>query len=204
MTNQTKRKLTGVLSQDLFSPQAESLSHKDSLELFETRSSLKAGLFSLLVPVQVSFTMVVRAIILKPQASLPSRRQRLLSISSGRIREITRPLSSKIMQMFLPLLLAIVFSDMLSGYSSILTLGIRTMPQPQSWLAKCLWTTGLHHGRKWTLKNSTRLNLFSVELLPGSSSHTILPSTGRKIIMKSSENIRSSGKGGIQMQRWTM
>lgn len=50
VTNQTKRKLTGVLSQDLFSPQAESLSHKDSLELFETRSSLKAGLFSLLVP----------------------------------------------------------------------------------------------------------------------------------------------------------
>lgn len=49
-TNQSTRKLTGVLSQDLFSAQAGSLSHKDSLEMFETRSSMKAGLFSLLVP----------------------------------------------------------------------------------------------------------------------------------------------------------
>jgi hypothetical protein len=55
-------KLTGVLSQDLLYPtaspisgpwiavQPETLSHKDSLEMFETRSALKAGMFSLLVP----------------------------------------------------------------------------------------------------------------------------------------------------------
>ncbi|HUI30922.1 MAG TPA: hypothetical protein VLX91_11955 [Candidatus Acidoferrales bacterium] len=62
-------RLTGVLSQDLFpgatferqsmtghdlligiAAQPESLSHRDSLYLLETRSSLKAGLFSLVVP----------------------------------------------------------------------------------------------------------------------------------------------------------
>jgi len=43
-------KLTGVLSQDLFAVQPESPSHKDSLDLLNTRSSLKAGLFSLIVP----------------------------------------------------------------------------------------------------------------------------------------------------------
>lgn len=49
-TNQSTNRLTGILSQDLFSTQPDTLSHKDSLEMFETRSSLKAGLFSLIVP----------------------------------------------------------------------------------------------------------------------------------------------------------
>lgn len=49
-TYQSGNSLTGVLSQDLFSAQPESLSHKDSLLLLETRSSLKAGFFSLIIP----------------------------------------------------------------------------------------------------------------------------------------------------------
>ncbi len=49
-TNQSASMLTGVLSQDLFYVQTEGLSHRDSLLRLETRSSLKAGLFSLLVP----------------------------------------------------------------------------------------------------------------------------------------------------------
>jgi len=48
--NQSSRKLTGILSKDLLSSQPESLSHKDSLEILETRSSLKAGFFSLIIP----------------------------------------------------------------------------------------------------------------------------------------------------------
>jgi hypothetical protein len=48
--NQPPNELTGVLSQDLFAAQRQSLSYKDSLEVLETRSSLKAGLFSLLIP----------------------------------------------------------------------------------------------------------------------------------------------------------
>jgi len=49
-TNQTANKLTGVLAQDLFLAQPENLSNTDSLTMLETRSSLKAGLFSLLIP----------------------------------------------------------------------------------------------------------------------------------------------------------
>jgi hypothetical protein len=49
-TEQSPGKLTGVLSQDLFSAQPGTLSHKDSLALLDTRSSLKVGLFSLLIP----------------------------------------------------------------------------------------------------------------------------------------------------------
>ncbi len=49
-TKQSARKLTGVLSRDLFSTQPESLTHKDSLAMFESRSSLKSGFFSLLIP----------------------------------------------------------------------------------------------------------------------------------------------------------
>ncbi len=43
-------RLTGVLSEDLFSVQADTLSHTDSLSLLKTRSAFKAGLFSLLIP----------------------------------------------------------------------------------------------------------------------------------------------------------
>lgn len=46
----SNRNLTGNLSHDLFSAQAESLTHKDSILILETRSSLKAGFFSLLIP----------------------------------------------------------------------------------------------------------------------------------------------------------
>jgi hypothetical protein len=49
-TDESASMITGVLSQDLFAAQPESLSHKDSLYMLETRSSLKAGLFSLIVP----------------------------------------------------------------------------------------------------------------------------------------------------------
>jgi hypothetical protein len=49
-TEQSTRTLTGVLSQDLLSAQTDTLSHKDSLALLETRSSLKSGVFSLLIP----------------------------------------------------------------------------------------------------------------------------------------------------------
>ena len=49
-TDASASRITGVLSQDLFAVQPESLAHKDSLDLLETRSSLKAGFFSLLVP----------------------------------------------------------------------------------------------------------------------------------------------------------
>lgn len=48
--SQSTSRLTGVLTQDLFAAQPESLAHKDSLYTLETRSSLKAGLFSLLIP----------------------------------------------------------------------------------------------------------------------------------------------------------
>jgi hypothetical protein len=48
--SQSKHELTGSLSQDLFAAQPESLSHQDSLFMLETRSSLKAGVFSLLIP----------------------------------------------------------------------------------------------------------------------------------------------------------
>ena len=43
------KELTGVLSHDLFAS-APSMSHEDSLAMFETRSALKAGLFSLIIP----------------------------------------------------------------------------------------------------------------------------------------------------------
>lgn len=49
-TEQSARRLTGVLSQDLFAARSDTLSRKDSLDVLETRSSLKAGLFSLLIP----------------------------------------------------------------------------------------------------------------------------------------------------------
>ena len=44
------KQLTGVLSQDLFSNQPDTLSHRDSIAVFETRSAFKAGFFSLLIP----------------------------------------------------------------------------------------------------------------------------------------------------------
>jgi hypothetical protein len=49
-TSQSVNMLTGDLSHDLFSVQEDTLSHADSLALLETRSSLKAGFFSLLIP----------------------------------------------------------------------------------------------------------------------------------------------------------
>jgi hypothetical protein len=45
-----KNPLTGMLSQDLFAAQPQALSHRDSLHLQETRSSLAAGVFSLIIP----------------------------------------------------------------------------------------------------------------------------------------------------------
>ncbi|MCL4509749.1 MAG: DUF5683 domain-containing protein [Bacteroidetes bacterium] len=47
--NKPSKELTGVLSHDLFAS-APSMSHEDSLAMFETRSALKAGLFSLIIP----------------------------------------------------------------------------------------------------------------------------------------------------------
>ena len=50
VNNGRERRLTGNLSQDLFSGPSDSSTHNDSLYLLDTRSSLKAGLFSLLIP----------------------------------------------------------------------------------------------------------------------------------------------------------
>ncbi len=48
--SQSSKKLSGILSQDLFLSQSDTMSHKDSLALLDTRSSLKAGIFSMLIP----------------------------------------------------------------------------------------------------------------------------------------------------------
>ncbi len=48
--NQSANKLTGVLTQDLLPALPRTISHEDSFTVRETRSSLKAGVLSLLIP----------------------------------------------------------------------------------------------------------------------------------------------------------